>query len=391
MRDLLERLDGWRDEQLELLARLVNHDSGTDDVMDVNRVGAILAERLERLGFTLRRVAAERFGDHLVGEKPGAGPKRFLFVGHYDTVFPSGTAKQRPFRIDGQGRAWGPGVYDMKGGLAALLYALRAHREVRTRAWAETSVAVVFNSDEERLSPTSRPVIEAEAKRAHGVGILEPARPGGEYVMARKGAGTFHLEVKGKASHAGLQPELGASAIWDLAQKVAALHALTDFGTGVTVNVGTVRGGERPNVVAAHAAAEIDLRAWSQADADAAVAAMRRICETPHVAGTAARFHGQIHFPPWPPGLPGTERLLEIMRAAGREIGVEVRAIKTGSDSDGNHTSAIAPTLDGMGPRGSRAHSDEEFIEVATLLERTKMIALFLDRWAAEFEPQAGG
>ncbi|MGH7317394.1 MAG: M20 family metallopeptidase, partial [Candidatus Rokuibacteriota bacterium] len=338
MRDLLDRLDGWRDEQIEFLARLVNHDSGTDDVMDVNRVGAILVERLERLGFTLRRVAAERFGDHLVGERRGAGPKRFLFVGHYDTVFPSGTAKQRPFRIDGRGRAWGPGVYDMKGGLAALLYALRAHQEARTRAWAETSVAVVFNSDEERLSPTSRPVIEAEAKRAHSVGILEPARPGGEYVMARKGAGTFYLEVGGKASHAGLQPELGASAIGDLARKVVELHALTDFDTGVTVNVGTVRGGERPNVVAAHAAAEIDLRAWSQADADAAIVAMRKICERPHVAGTSARFHGQIDFPPWPPGLPGTERLLEIMRAAGRELGVEVRAIKTGGGSDGNHT-----------------------------------------------------
>jgi glutamate carboxypeptidase len=229
-------------------------------------------------------------------------------------------------------------------------------------------------------------VIEAEARRAHSVGILEPARPGGEYVMARKGAGTFHLEVTGKASHAGLQPELGASAIWDLAQKVAALHALTDLGTGVTVNVGTVRGGDRPNVVAAHAAAEIDLRAWSQAEADATITAMRKICARPHVAGTSARLDGRIHFPPWPPGLPGTERLLEIMRAAGRELGVEVRAIKTGGGSDGNHTSAIAPTLDGMGPKGSRAHSDEEFIEVDTLLERTKMLALFLDRWAAEFE-----
>jgi len=391
MRELLARLDGWQGEQIEFLGRLVNHDSGTDDVLDVNRVGAILAERLASLGFTVSRVAQEHFGDHLVAEKPGRGPRRFLFVGHYDTVFRSGTAKQRPFHIDAQGRAWGPGVYDMKGGLAALLYALRAHREARTRAWAETSVAVVFNADEERLSPTSRPVIEAEAKRAHSVGILEPARPGGEYVMARKGAGTFQLEVSGKASHAGLQPEMGASAIWDLAQKIAALHALTDFGTGVTVNVGTVRGGERPNVVAAHAAAEIDLRAWSQADADAAIAAMRRICEAPHVAGTTARFRGQIHFPPWPPGLPGTERLLQIMRAVGRDLGVDVRAIKTGGGSDGNHTSAIAPTLDGMGPKGSRAHSDEEFIEAATLLERTKMIALFLDRWAAEFEPQAGG
>src|SRR5882724_6616769 len=215
------------------------------DVLDVNRVGAILAERLERLGFGVRRVVNDRFGDHLVGDKPGTGPKRFLFVGHYDTVFASGTAKQRPFRVDPEGRAWGPGVYDMKGGLAALLYALRAHAEARTRAWAETTVSVVFNADEERLSPTSREVIATEARRADSVGILEPARQGGEYVMARKGAGTFYLEVTGKASHAGLQPELGASAIWDLAQKVAALHALTDFDKGTTVNVGTLRGGER--------------------------------------------------------------------------------------------------------------------------------------------------
>jgi glutamate carboxypeptidase len=385
MQDLLDRLDGWRDEQIGFLERLVNHDSGTDDVLDVNRVGAILAERLERLGFTLTRVANERFGDHLVGEKPGTGPKRFLFVGHYDTVFPSGTAKQRPFHVDREGRAWGPGVYDMKGGLVVLLYALRAHAAARTGTWEATNVAVVFNADEERLSPTSRPVIEAQARRAHSVGILEPARPGGEYVMARKGAGSFHLEVRGKASHAGLQPELGASAIWDLAQKIAALHALTDFERGVTVNVGTVRGGERPNVIAPYAAAEIDLRAWSQADADGAIAAMRKICETPHVPGTAPTFRGQVQFPPWPPGLPGTERLLDIMRAVGRDLGVDVKAIKTGGGSDGNHTSAIAPTLDGMGPKGSRAHSEEEFIEVASLLERSKMLALFLDRWAREF------
>jgi glutamate carboxypeptidase len=274
----------------------------------------------------------------------------------------------------------------MKGGLAALLYALRAHHEARTRAWAETSVSVVFNADEERLSPTSREVIGAEARRAHSVGILEPARPGGEYVMARKGAGTFYLEVTGTAAHAGLQPELGASAIWDLAQKVAALHALTDLDRGTTVNVGTVRGGERPNVVADRAFAEIDLRAWSREDAEAAIATMREICARPHVRGTSARFWGEVSFPPWPPGLPGTARLLGIMTAVGRDLGVEVRAIKTGGGSDGNHTSAIAPTLDGMGPRGNRAHSAEEFIEVATLLERTKMLALFLDRWAAEWQ-----
>ena len=384
MRDLIERLDGWREEQIDFLARLVNRDSGTDDRDDVNQVGDMLAAPLSELGFSVKRVTPERYGDHLVADKPGTGPRRLLFVGHFDTVFPAGTAKQRPFRI-ADGRAYGPGVYDMKGGLAALLFALRAHRDAGTTAWTETGVSVVFNSDEERLSPTSKAVIQDEARRADSVAILEPARPGGEYVMGRKGAGTFRLEVEGKASHAGLQPEMGASAIWDLAQKVAELHTLTDFEAGTTVNVGVINGGTRPNVIADHAYAQIDLRVWTPADGERMIATMREIAERIRVPGTRARFSGQILFPPWPPGLPGTTRLVEIMGKAGLEIGVEVKAIKTGASSDGNHTSAVAPTIDGLGPRGSRAHSEEEFIELPTLLERTKMIALFVDRWAKEW------
>jgi glutamate carboxypeptidase len=384
MRDVLKRLEGWRDEQVEFLARLVNQDSGTHDRDDVNRVGAVLAEKLVGLGFAVTPVPQREFGDHLLAEKPGTGPKRLLFVGHFDTVFPAGTARQRPFRI-ADGRAYGPGVYDMKGGLAVLLYALRAHREAGTRAWAETHVAIVFNSDEERLSLTSRPLIEAQARRAHAVGILEPARPGGEYVMARKGAGTFTLEVEGKTSHAGLQPELGASAIHDLARKIADLSALTDFETGTTINVGVVRGGERPNVVADRAYAEIDLRVWTPEEATRMTAVIRAIAEVVRVPGTRARLTGGVQFPPWPPGLPGTTRLLELMRAAGRDIGLDVQAIRTGGGSDGNHTAHVAPTIDGLGPQGSRAHSEEEFIELPTLLERTKMVALFLDRWATEF------
>jgi glutamate carboxypeptidase len=384
MRELLAHLDGWRDEQIRFLARLVDQDSGTDDREDANRVGDMLAEALDALGFAVRRVPQTRCGDHIVAEKPGSGAKRFLFVGHFDTVFPAGTARQRPFRIAGD-RAYGPGVYDMKGGLAAVLFALRAHREAGTRAFADTHLAVVFNADEERLSATSRDLIQAEARRAHSVGILEPARPGGEYVMARKGAGTFTLEVSGKASHAGLQPELGASAIWDLAQKVCALAALTDPEAGTTVNVGVVQGGERPNVVADRARAEIDLRVWTPEEGDRVAAAMQGIAGTVHVPGTRARLSGGIQFPPWPPGLPGSVRLLEIMAEAGRTLGIPVRAIETGGGSDGNHTAHVAPTIDGLGPQGSRAHSEEEFIELPTLLERTKMLALFLDRWAAEF------
>jgi len=384
MQDLLKRLDGWREEQIDFLARLVNQDSGTDDRDDVNAAGDILQAPLAELGFDVTRVTQDRYGDHLVAVKPGTGRRRFLFVGHFDTVFPAGTVKERPFRIDGS-RAFGPGVYDMKGGLTALLFALRAHRDAATAAWTETGITIVFNSDEERLSPTSKGLIQAEARKAHSVAILEPARPGGEYVMGRKGAGTFRLEVNGKASHAGLQPEMGASAIWDLAQKVAALHALTNFEAGTTVNVGVIQGGTRPNVVADRAHADIDLRVSRPEDAERMIAAMKTIAERVHVPGTRSRFSGQILFPPWPPDLPGTMRLVEIMADAGREIGLDVKAIKTGASSDGNHTSAVAPTIDGLGPQGSRAHSEEEFIELPTLLERTKMIALFLDRWAVTF------
>ncbi len=383
-RDMLAVLETWRDEQIAFLARLVNQDSGTRDRADVNKVADILAEALESLGFVVTRFPQERVGDHLLAEKPGSGPKRFLFVGHMDTVFPAGTARRRPFRVEG-GRAYGPGVLDMKGGIAALIFALRAHRDAATRAFSETGITVLFNSDEELLSPTSKELIQAQARQAHSVGILEPARSGGEYVMARKGVGTFYLEVEGKAAHAGVQPELGASAIWDLAQKVCAFHALSDSATGTTVNVGVVRGGERPNVVADHAYAEVDIRVWTRDEADRLVAALSAIAERAHVPGTRAKFWGGLPFPPWPPGDPGTEQLLEFLREAGRQIGLEVKAIGTGGGSDGNHTSQVAPTVDGLGPQGNRAHSPEEYVELPTLLERTKMIALFLSLWHDRF------
>jgi glutamate carboxypeptidase len=380
MREVLARLEARREEQIGLLRELVNLDSGTDDRADTQRVGDLLAGRLDALGFRLRREPGGRYADHVVGERPGRGRGRLLLVGHFDTVFPSGTAARRPFRVAGD-RATGPGVYDMKGGLAVLLHALGAHREAASRTWSETPITVVLNADEERLSPSSRAVIEAEARRADAVGILEPARPGGEVVVARKGAGTFRLEIEGRAAHAGLQPELGASAIEALGRKIAELADLTDRERGVTVNVGVVGGGQRPNVVAPSAWAEIDLRAWSTEDAAWATAAIHAIAERAHVPGTRARLAGGLAFPPWPPGLPGTGRLLALLVEAGREVGVEVRGIATGGGSDGNHTAAVAPTIDGLGPQGNRAHSDEEFVILPTLHERTRLLAAFLACW----------
>ena len=377
-------------EAVRLLESLVNQDSGTYDRDDVNTLADMLAGPLRELGFTPTRFPQATYGDHWLWERRGSGPKRLLFVSHIDTVFARGTAKARPFAIAG-GRATGPGVLDMKGGIVALLFAFRALAATDSRAWRDTTLAWFLNSDEEVLSPTSRPLIRAEAERATSVGVTEPARPGGEYVVGRKGAAKFFLEVTGRAAHAGNQPEVGRSAVLAMARKICALHAITDLVEGTTVNVGVVRGGERSNVVADRCYAEIDLRAWTPAAADKAIAQFREIADHPHLDGTTTRLWGDMNFPPWPEGLRGTQALLALMQEAGRELGLALRGIPTGGGSDGNHASAVAPTIDGLGPQGSLAHNPDEYIELPTLMERARVNARFIELWAERFrDPRAG-
>jgi glutamate carboxypeptidase len=377
-------LEDKEPDAIRFLEALVNQDSGTYDALDVNRLADMLVAPLRDLGFTPTRFPQTTHGDHWRWEKPGRGPKRLLAISHIDTVFSSGTTKQRPFTVSGK-RALGPGVLDMKGGITCLLFALRALRAVDSPAWHDATIAWFFNSDEEILSPTSRALIRAEAERSTSVVVTEPARAGGEYVIARKGAGKFFLEVSGKAAHAGNQPEAGRSAILAMAGKIVDLHAMTDLREGTTVNVGVVRGGERSNVVADHCSAEIDLRAWTPAAADRAIHRFGEIARQPHVAGTNAKLSGDLNFPPWPKGLAGTMTLLGLMQEAGRELGLALDGIATGGGSDGNHTAAIAPTLDGLGPQGSFAHSPDEYIELPTLIERAKVNARFVELWAERF------
>jgi glutamate carboxypeptidase len=382
-------LDDKGPEALRFLEALVNQDSGTYDRLDVNRLGDLMAAALDELGFQAARFPQTDYGDHWLWERkparrPGAGAGRLLAISHMDTVFASGTAKSRPFSISGA-RAYGPGVLDMKGGITVLVFALRALRAVDSPAWREATLAWFLNSDEEVLSPSSRPLIRAEAERSTSVIVTEPARAGGEYVVARKGAGKFFLEVNGRAAHAGNQPEHGRSAVWAMAQKVCELHAMTDLAAGTTVNVGVVKGGTRSNVVADACYAEIDLRAWTPAAAGAAGARFREIAARPHVPDTTALLWGDMSFPPWPEGLPGTMKLLALVQEAGRELGLDLQGIRTGGGSDGNHASGVAPTLDGFGPQGSLAHSPDEFIEVATLIERARVTARFIELWNARW------
>jgi glutamate carboxypeptidase len=314
-----------------------------------------------------------------VGRKVGKDKRRILFVGHMDTVFATGTAAQRPFRIEA-GRAYGPGVLDMKGGIVCLLFALEALKAAQHPAYDAAAMSVVFNSDEENLSPTSRPVIEEEARRSQTVCVFEPARPGGEYVISRKGTGKYQLTVTGRAAHAGAQPERGRSAVGEMAHKIVALHGLTDFSTGTTVNVGVVRGGERSNVVAERAYAEIDIRVPSLEEYDRLDQRIKAIASGSTVPDTTAALSGGLVFPPMIQ-TPGAKVLFEALRAAGQAVGLEVKGIHTGGGSDANYASQFAPTVDGMGPQGSETHSDREFIEVPTLLERSKVTALFLAGW----------
>jgi glutamate carboxypeptidase len=328
----------------------VNQDSGTYDREDVNRLAEMLVEPLRELGFAPTRFPQTEYSDHWLWEGPGRGPKRLLCVSHL---------------------AW--------------LFALRAIMATDSPAWREARLAWFWNSDEEVLSPTSRALIRAEAARAQSVAVTEPARPDGEYVIGRKGAGRYFLEITGTAAHAGNQPEVGRSAVWAMAQKVDALHRLTDLAEGTTVNVGVVRGGDRANVVAERCYAEIDLRAWTPAAAEKAVARFREIAEHPHLEGTTARLWGDLSFPPWAPGDPGTMALLALLQDAGRELGLALAGIRTGGGSDGNHASQVAPTIDGLGPQGSFAHSPDEYIELPTLIERAKVNARFIELWTDRF------
>jgi len=380
MNALLEYIDSKEAEMLEFLESLVNIDSGSYDKAGVDQVGDVLARRLAALNFAVQRSPQKEYGDHVIGHKPGAGHQRILFIGHMDTVFPAGTTRKRPFRIEGD-RACGPGVMDMKGGITCLVYALEALKSTASETYNQITMDVVFNSDEELLSPTSRTIIESHAKQAQAACVFEPARPGGEYVIQRKGVGKYIMTVAGRAAHAGAQPEDGRSAIEELAHKIVALHALTDAATGTNVNVGVIRGGQRPNVIADQAYAEIDIRVADQQTAQRIDRRIREIAAAQTVPDTACELSGGIQFPPMLPTEEST-RLFETLQKAGRVLGLELRGIATGGGSDGNHAAQFTPTLDGMGPRGSGAHSDREYMEIATLAERAKVTALFLAEWS---------
>jgi len=381
-----ERLRGFASARqpafLETLAELVAIDSGTDSPDGVNRMadqwGALLAGE----GWQVTReptepVAGRRFGDVVIARRRGTGAATVLLLGHLDTVFPDGTAQARPMRIT-DGRVYGPGVTDMKGGLLAGLHAAG----VLADAHAETFGELVFlcNPDEERGSAASRAFLVAEAKRADAVLVLEAARENGDVVSSRKGVTTVRIEIAGRAAHAGVEPDRGRSAIVEAAHKIEALHALNGRWEGATVNVGVVQAGTRSNVVPEHAALDLDVRATTEAALVAVETEVERIGDTCVLDEVTSRVDLFKEVRPME-RTPGTARLVQAAREVAGRLGFDLDEAATGGASDANTTSALGvPTLDGLGPIGGDDHSDREWLDVASIVPRTALLAGLIAR-----------
>jgi glutamate carboxypeptidase len=319
-------------------------------------------------------VLATSAGDHVRAEL-GTGASQILLLGHFDTVWPVGQLARMPFRRDGD-RLHGPGIFDMKAGLALSLLATRAI--VAIAPLRDLRLVMLWTTDEEVGSGSSRALIEAEAARSRAVLVFEPALPGGALKTRRKGCGQYELTVRGVPAHAGVDPDKGVSAIRELARQVLAVEALQDLERGLSVNVGLIDGGSRPNVIAAEARAVIDVRAPTRLDADRIDRAMRAL--TPHLAGASLTVTGGFERPPME-RTPGVAALVALAAEVAAELGLPLTEGGTGGGSDGNFCAALGvPTLDGLGATGDGAHALHEHVLISALCPRAGLIAGLLTR-----------
>lgn len=368
---------------IDALRELVNVDSGSYTPEGVNLVADICQARFESDGWAVERRPHEpiggepQLGDLLVGCLTGSGGPRVLMIGHTDTVFNPGTTVERPFRVDGE-RATGPGVSDMKGGLLIGTFAVEVLQEAGFDGFG--SVTYVCNPDEEIGSPWSREYIRETAAEADVALVLEGARENGDIVSARKGVTDYHIEVVGRASHAGVEPERGRSAIVEAANEIIALQALNGRWPGVTVNVGVVHGGTRTNVVAERCTLEVDVRSPQEETLSAVEAEIERILHEHTVPDVIVNVTvGKWHRPMEKKG--GGARLAALAIQVADGLGFELQDASTGGASDANTTSAAGvPTLDGLGPVGGDGHAPGEWIDLTSVVPRISLLAGLVSR-----------
>jgi glutamate carboxypeptidase len=366
------------DEFVSVLERMVNVDCGSFTLEGVNEIADLCQSRFENAGWKVERTehrpadGEAQLGDVVIGRLDGTGHTRVLMVGHMDTVFDPGTVAARPFRIEGD-RAFGPGVSDMKGGLLTGFFAVETLQAAGFDGFA--SITYICNPDEEIGSPWSRDAIRAEAANADVAFVLEGARENGDVVSSRKGVSDYHVEIVGRAAHAGVEPERGRSAILEAAHKTIALHALNGRWPGVTVNVGVVEGGTRPNVVAERCSIHVDVRSPHEDTLVEAEAEVERIANEHTIPDLAVTVTGGKWHRPMEKR-EGGAKLAAIAAEVARELEFELQDAATGGASDANTTSAAGvPTLDGLGPIGGDDHGPREWIDMSSVVPRVSLLA----------------
>jgi glutamate carboxypeptidase len=383
-------ITAWLAEQKDAMLReieaMVNTDGGSYDKDGVDRTGQQVMRFLGSHGIATEVLPQRTHGDCIRGiveggHALGTGNQRanIVLMGHRDTVFPKGEPERRPFRIEG-GRAYGPGVSDMKSGIVMNMFVLAAFAKF---GGAPGPLVGLFTGDEEIGSPEGRPVIETEAGNARVVFNSEPGRASGNVVKARKGGVFSVVDIEGKAAHSGGNFEAGISAIGEAAHKIVAIHALTDLKRGITLNVGLIQGGQSVNTTAPACQFQIDLRYIEPADRDEIVGRIHEIVAKSFVPGTRATLDIRGEFLPLTQ-TPAAARVFGLYQGAAAESGLTVNGEFSGGCADSGFTAAVgAPTICAVGPIGGKAHSPEEYLEVGSMVPRAQAMAraiLRLDR-----------
>ncbi len=364
---LTPRLENYITE----LTTLSGMDSYSFDREDVNKVVDWLQDRLTKLEFTIERHTEAKAGDNLLATRKGIDKGKVLLVGHSDTVFPRGTAAQRPVTINGD-TLLGPGTCDMKAGLLVGIYAVEALDSIGFTDYEEISFLIV--SDEEIDERYSIPLIRSASRGKDAVLTLESARANGDIVTARKGVRSFFAEAFGKAAHSGVEPEKGRSAILALAHKIIALNDFNDYPNGVSVNVGVIEGGRARNIVAQQANIRFEARAYDYAHLNAVTDAIVQLFAQPTNDVTFKVAYEDVH-PPMP-RTPAIETLETVTKRLANELGFDVKGASTGGAADAAFAADEGiPVLDGLGPVGGLDHGPDEYILKSSIVPRTALLA----------------
>lgn len=375
--ELLDYLHSREAKMVHLLGKFVRCESPSLDKHAVDLFGELVASEWQHRGAKVRILRQPKLGNHIRAElSPGTSKPsgQIMVLGHLDTVYPLGTIGKMPFRVS-EGRAFGPGTFDMKGGLVQALFAVDALRAVKIHR--RTRLVFFWNSDEEIGSHSSRRQIEAEARRSDFVFVLEPAfGPAGHLKTARKGVGSAEIIVTGRSAHAGIDPKSGVNAVHELALQIARLAKLNNPHRGITVQATVISGGTVSNVIPQNARAEVDIRYSRLADAKPLNRKLHSL--KPILAGAKLEIRGGVNRPPLERS-PAVGVLFALAKAKMTRMGLPLDEASTGGGSDGNLTAGLGvPTLDGLGAVGNGAHSPREHVLIRALPERAALLAALL-------------